>query len=133
MTKVRDMKINNTSIRIMFYNMPCIRNQVALRHISYDAKIFRREGSHLPTQLLAVWFNYPRKCGRPLLTNNMFLARNLCLIIPYVDNTGSLSCWGYRTLNTFHWRDLIATLKHPESSKKTPDANVDWPPHSNSE
>ena len=29
MTKVRDMRIKNTSIRIIFYNITCIRNQVA--------------------------------------------------------------------------------------------------------
>ena len=43
MTKVRDMNINNTSIRIMFYNIPCIRNQVAFRKLSYVVKIFRRK------------------------------------------------------------------------------------------
>ena len=46
MTKLRDMRINNTSIRIMFYNIPCIRSQVAFRKLSYVGKIFRREGSH---------------------------------------------------------------------------------------
>ena len=42
-TKVRDTRIKNTSIRIMFYNIPCIRNQVVFRKLSYVVKIFRRK------------------------------------------------------------------------------------------
>ena len=132
-TKVRDQRINNTSIRIMFYNIPCIQNQVAFRQLSYIGKIFQREGYHLPTQLLTDWCNHLRKCGWPLLTNKLSLARIISLIIPGVDETGSTSFWGYHTLNTGHWRDLIATLKHPAnttpySPQNIPDADADVPP-----
>ena len=119
MTKMRDMRIKNTSIRIMFYNIFCIRNQIALRKLSYVDKIFWSEGSHIPNRLLMAWCNHPRKHGRSLLTNNMPLARNLRLIILDVDKTGLLSSWGYHTLDTGHWRDMLATLKHPENT--TPD------------
>ena len=76
-TKVIYMRINNTSIRIMSYNIPCIRNQVAFRQLSYVDKIFWRKESHIPTHLLTAQSNHPRKHDQPLLTNNISLARNL--------------------------------------------------------
>ena len=138
MTKVRDMRIKNKSIRIMFYNIPCIRNQATFRQLSYVGKIFRCKWPHLPTGLLKAWCNHPGNRGRPLLTNKMSLARNLRLIIPDVDDTGSLLFWGYHALETGHWCNLLAALKHPENTTpygppNTPDANADVPPHSNSE
>ena len=134
MTKVRDMRIKNTYIRIMFYNIPCIRNQVAFRQLSYVGKIFRRKGSHLPTRLLTAWCNHPRKSGWPLLTNKMSLDRNFRPIIPDVDKTGLLLCLGCHALDT----DLLATLKHmanttPDGPPNTPDADEVVPPHSNYE
>ena len=84
MPKVRDMRINNISIWIMFYNTSCIRNQVAFRQLSYVGEIFRREDSHVPTRLLTAWSNHQRKRGQPLLMNKMSLARNFRLIIPDV-------------------------------------------------
>ena len=119
MTKVREMRIKNKSIRVVFYNIPCIRNQIAFRQLSYIGKIFRRDGSHLPTRLLMAWYNHPRKRGRPLLTNKMSLVRNLQLVIPEVDDAGSLASWGFHALDTGHWNDLLATLKHPANT--TPD------------
>ena len=63
----------------------------------------------------------------------MSLARIISLIFPYIEETGSLSCWGYHTLNTSHWRDLLATLKHLENTTldgapNTPDADANVPP-----
>ena len=138
MTKVRNMRIKNTSIRIILYNIPYIWDQVLFRKLTSVGKILRRKWSHLPTQLLTAWCNHPRKRGRPLLTKNMSLDRNLCLIIPDVDKTGFLPFWGYHALNTGHWRDLLATLKNPSNTTpvdppNTLDANTDVPPHSNSE
>ena len=134
MTKVRDTRIKNTSIRIMFYNIPCIQNQVVFRKLSYVVKIFRREGSHLPNRLLTAWCNHPSKHGMPLLTNKMYLDRNPRLIISDVDKTGLLLCLGCHALNT----DLLATLKHmanttPDGPPNTPDADEVVPPQSNYE
>ena len=133
MTKVRDTRIKNTSIRIILYNIPYIWDQVLFRKLTSVGKILRRKWSHLPTQLLTDWCNHLRKCGWPLLTNKLSLARIISLIIPGVDETGSTSFWGYHTLNTGHWRDLIATLKHlanrtPGIPPNTPDADADVPP-----
>ena len=77
MTKVRDMRIKNTSVWIIFYNIPCIRNQLAFRQLSYVGKNFWREESHVLNRLLTAWSNHPRKRGQPLLMNKMSLARNL--------------------------------------------------------
>ena len=138
MIKVRYMRIKNTSIRIMFYNIPCILNQVAFQQLSYVCNIFRHEEYHVPTRLLTAWSNHPRKRGRPLLKNKMSLARNLRLIIPNVEDTGSLSGWGFHALDTGHWRNLLATLKHPANTTpdgppNTPDVDRDVPPYSNTE
>ena len=138
MVKVREMKIKNTQVISKFYNIPCIRNQVAFRQLSYVGKIFRRKGTHLPTRLLTTWCGHPRKRGRPLLTHKMSLVRNLRLVIPEVDKGGALSRWGFHALDTGHWHDLLATLKHPANT--TPDGppdmsdgDADTPPFSNTE
>ena len=75
------------------------------------------------TRLLTTWCNHPRKRGRPLLTHKMSLVRNLRLIIPKVEKGGALSSWGFHALDTGHWNDLLATLKHPENT--TPDGPPD--------
>ena len=133
MTKVRDMRIKNTFIRLMFYNIPCIRNQVAFQKLSYIGKIFRRKESHVPNCLLMAWSNLTRKRGQPLLMNKISLARNLRLIIPDIDKIGSLSGWGLHALNTGHWRNPLATLNHPSNTTpdgppNTPDVDTDVPP-----
>ena len=137
-TKVRDMRINNISIRIMFYNIPCIRNQVVLQQLSYVGKIFQHKDSHVPTRLLTAWSNYPRKHGRPLLTNKMSLARKLQIIVLDVYDTGSLLRWVFHALDTGQWHNLLATLKHttnmrPYGPPNTPDVDTDVPPYSNTE
>ena len=138
MVKVREMNITNTYVRRKFYKIPCIRNQFAFRQLSYVGKIFQREGTHLPTRLLTAWCDHPRKRGRPLLTHKMSLARNLRLIITEVDEGGALSSWGSHTLDTGHWNDLLATLKHPANTTPydPPDmsaSDADTSPSSNAE
>ena len=63
MVKVREMKIKNTQVISKFYNIPCIRNQVAFGQLSYVGKIFRQKVTHLPTRLLMTWCDHPRKGG----------------------------------------------------------------------
>ena len=132
------MRIKNTSIWIMFYKIPCIRNQVAFRQLYYVGKIFRSEDSHIPTCLLTDCSNQPRKRGWPLIKNNMSLARNFQLIISDVDETGSMSGWGLHALDTDNWRNLIATLNHPanttpDGTPNTPDVDTAVTPYSNTE
>ena len=41
MGQVRERHIENSHIRTMFYNIPCVRNQVAFRKLNYVGKILR--------------------------------------------------------------------------------------------
>ena len=41
MSKVFEQHITNTSIRENFYNIPTVKNQIALRQLTYLGKIFR--------------------------------------------------------------------------------------------
>ena len=108
-----DMRIKNTSIKVMFYNIPCIRNQVAFQELSYVVNILWSKEFHIPTRLLTSCSNHPRKRCRPLLTNNISLARNLQIIVLDVYKTGSLLGWGFHALDTGYWCNFLATLKHP--------------------
>ena len=75
----------------MLYNIPCVRNQVEFRQLTYVGKILRREGSHVPTKLLTVWCDNPRKRGGQIVTNKDILVNNLWLVLSDVDNDGSVS------------------------------------------
>ena len=119
MVQVRERHIKNSRIWVMFYNIPCVRNQVAFKQLTYVGKLLRREASHVPTRFLTAWCNNPRKRGRPLLTNKDTLFRNLRLIILSVDNAGSVATWGFHALDASYWFLLVAPLNHPANT--TPD------------
>ena len=63
MSKVIEKRITHTSIRKKFYNISTIKKQIALRQLRYLGKIFRKEELHIPTCLLTVWCDHPRKSG----------------------------------------------------------------------
>ena len=65
MGQVRECHIKNSHICMMFYNIPCVRNQVAFRQMTYVGGIMRRKRSHVPTRLLAAWCNNPSQRCRP--------------------------------------------------------------------
>ena len=50
--QVRERQIKNSQIRTMFYNIPCVRNQVVFRQLTYVGKILCSERSHVPTIFL---------------------------------------------------------------------------------
>ena len=77
MVQVRERHIKNSHIRVMLYNIPCVRNQVAFRRLTYVGKVLRREASHVSTRFLTAWYNNPRKRGMSFLTNRDSLVRNL--------------------------------------------------------
>ena len=91
MVQGRERHIKNSHIRVMFYNIPCVRNQVAFRKLIYVGKVLCCEESHVPTILLTAWCNNPRKRGGQLLTNKDSLVCNLRLIILSIDDAGSVS------------------------------------------
>ena len=102
MGHVIERHINNSHIQMIFYNIPCVRNQVESRQLTYVGKILRQEGSHITTRLLTAWYNNPRKQGGQLLTNKDSLVWNLRIIIPGVDNAGSVSTQGFHALDATH-------------------------------
>ena len=96
-----------------FFNIPTIRNQIAFCQLTYIREIVRRESTHIPTRLRTAWCDHPRKVGRPLLTNKQCIVRNLQLVLPEVDDDGTLASWGFHALDTSFWNTLLRTLKHP--------------------
>ena len=103
----------------MSYNIPCVRNQVAFRQLTYVGKILRREVYHVPMRLLIAWCDNLRKRGIQLVTNKDSLVMNLRLVLPDVDDAGSLSTWGFHALDAKYWFLLLSILKHP--SIQTPE------------
>ena len=97
----------------MFFNIPTIRNQIAFRQLTYIEKIVRRESTHIPTRLLTAWCDHPRKVGRPLITKKKCIVKNLQIVIPEVDDDGTLASWGFHALDNSFWKKLLRTLKHP--------------------
>ena len=133
MCQVFKQHITNTSIREQFYNIPTIKNQIALRQLTYLGKIFHREDPHIPTRLLTVWCDHPRKVGRPILTNKQCMVRNIRQVIPNVDVYGALSTWLFHVMDAQHWNDLLNTLRHPsfeppENNPNTPQEKHEPPP-----
>ena len=102
----------------MFYNISCVRNQVKFRKLLYVGKILRCEGSHVPTILLTAWCDNPMKQGGQLVTSKDRIVKNIWLVLPDVDNTGSLSTWGFHAIDAKYWFLLLSTLTHP--SNQTP-------------
>ena len=103
----------------MFYNIPCVRNQFAFSQLTYVGKILCYKDSQVLTRLLTAWCDNPWKQGGQLLTNKDIFVRNLRLIIPGVDDAGSVSTWGFHAFDATHWFLLLATLKDPANT--TPD------------
>ena len=103
----------------MFYNIPCVKNQVAFRQLTYVDKILKREGSHVLTRLLTAWCDNLRKQGGQLFINKDNIVNNLQLVLPDVDNAGSFSTWVFHALDAKYWFLLLWTLKHP--SIQTPE------------
>ena len=116
MNKVIDNQIQNSERIMTFYNIPCIQNQISVRQLTHIGKLFQREGSHIPTQIITAWCDHPRKVGRPILTNRKFIVSNLQLTIPDVDKGGSLSLWVFHALDTLHWYALLQMINHPTNA-----------------
>ena len=46
----------------------------------------------------------------------MSLVRSLQMILPDVNDAGSIAAWGFHALDTVYWLGLLATLEHPANS-----------------
>ena len=52
MSQVRVSHTKNDAVRVIFYNIPCIPNQIAHWQLTFIGGVLRREGFHIPTRLL---------------------------------------------------------------------------------
>ena len=118
MGHMRERHIKNSYICTMFYNISCVRNQVAFRQLTYVGKILCREKSHVLMKFFTAWCDNPRKRGGQLLTKKDSLVQNLQLIIHGVDDVGLVLTWGFYALDATHWFLLLSNIKHP--AKTTP-------------
>lgn len=108
--------MKNDSVRMISYNIPCIRNQIAHRRLTFIGKVLLWEGSHILMRLITSWCDNPRRRGRLLFTNKMSLVCNFQLILPNVDDASSIATWDFHALDRAQWLGLVATLEHPASS-----------------
>ena len=121
MVQVRECHIKNSHICLMFYNIPCVRNQLLFRQLTYVGKIMRRKRSHVATRFLTAWCDKPMKRGGQLMTNKDRLVQNLRLIVPGVDDSVSVSMWVFQALDATRWFLLLVTIKnHPTRLQITP-------------
>ena len=112
MGQVRERHIKNPHICTIFYNILCVRNQVSFTQLTYIGKILRCEKSHVPKRFLTAWWNNLRKQGGQVLTNKDSGVWNLWIIIPGINDAGSVSRYGFHAIDATHWFLLPATLKH---------------------
>ena len=109
-TQVIDDSITNDSLRVRFFNIPSIRNQIAKRQLTFIGKVVRNTDDQIPTQLLTAWCEHPRKRGAPLQNNKKNLAQNIRLIVPGAAKDGLLSSWVYSALDDAYWAHLVSQL-----------------------
>jgi hypothetical protein len=143
-TQVQDEHIKNSSIRKTFYNIPDIRNQIAIRQTSFLGKVVRAPDQHPPKQLLAAWCNHPRPIGGPLMTNKKSMVKSLHLLLPaemtepkqvrnrvtkemeikqVLNKDGKTSLWINIALDTALWEWHIEKLRQPGVEIPPPDPN----------
>ena len=113
MGRVIDRRIKNSSIREMLYNIATVQNQIAFCQLTYLGKSIPTRGFPHPDLSPNSVVRPTRKVGRPLITNNQSMVRNIQLVIPGFDGTKALSAWGFHALDTQNWHALMNTLKHP--------------------
>ena len=74
-TEVIEDPITNASLRMRFFNIPTIRNQIAKRQLTFIGKVVRKSEDQIPTQLLTDWSDHKRKRGGVLQNNKKNLIR----------------------------------------------------------
>ena len=94
MTQVKEEKISNEKLRVMFYNIPDAHRLITVKQLNFIRRIVRREDSFFPKQLLTAWVNHKRKVRGVLTTSKKSLVKALQLLIPstkfHTDKEGDL-------------------------------------------
>ena len=109
-TQVIDKHITNDSIRMRFCHIPSIRHQIAKRRFPLLERSFRNSNNQIPTRLLTVWCDCPRRRGAPLQNNKNNLVKKIQLIVPSAASDGRFSSWVFYALNGSYWNHLISQL-----------------------
>ena len=113
--RVKDEHITNETVCLFFCGIPSLWSQIAKRQLGFIGKVVRNHDSQIPTQLLTVCCNHPRKQGVALQTNKRNITKNLQLIIPSAEKDGRLSSWAYYALDKSYWDYLLSQLGNEPS------------------
>ena len=76
-TEVIEDIIRNVRVRNIFFNIPDIRSQIAIRQCRFIGKVVRGPDNHLPKQLLTARCNNPRLSGHQITTNRVSIVKSL--------------------------------------------------------
>ena len=107
MTQVKEEIITKEMIRQIFFDIPTIQNQVAKRQLTLIGKMYRKYDEQLLTKILTVWCNNKRRVGGVLISNKKTLVQNIALIVPTIDQYGSLKLWAHLSLDDKYCKYLI--------------------------
>ena len=78
---------------LKIFHLLTIKNQVAKRQLTLIGKMYRKYDEQLLTKILTVWCNNKRRVGGVLISNKKTLVQNIALIVPTIDQYGSLKLW----------------------------------------
>jgi hypothetical protein len=85
MYQVKKERITNDQVRKRFYDIPCVKNMIAARLLSFIGKAVRDPHPLRPTKLmLTTCCNNSRKRGRPYTTNKDTIVNCLVLLFERV-------------------------------------------------
>ena len=112
-TQVIDEHITNASMRTQLYNILTAKKNIAARQLTFLGKIFRCDVSHPSTKLLIAWCNHSRKLDGPFLTNKKSIVNHIKLVVPSMDEYGSIKSWGFHALDNVYREVLGAHMLHP--------------------
>ena len=100
---MKEKRITKDTVKDKFFGIPNIEKQIPTLQLIFIRKVASNSDNHLPSKLLAMWFNHKRQRGGLMQTNNKYILQNLSLVIPVVDKTGALKTWAHFALNNRYW------------------------------
>jgi hypothetical protein len=135
MYQVKKERITNDQVRERFYNIPCVKNVITARLLSFIGKAVRDPHPLRPTKLmlmLTTCCNNSRKRGQPYTTNKDTIVNCLVLLferVPEVtidQSQGSMIDWVKEVNNEKYWKSLIRCLLKSTEEIPTRPTNKGW-------
>jgi hypothetical protein len=133
MYQVQKERITNDQVRKRFYDIPCVKNMIAARLLSFIGKAVRDPHPLRPTKLmLTTCCNNSRKRGRPYTTNKDTIVTCLVLLferVPEVtidQSQGSMIDWVKEVNNEKYWKLLIRCLLKSTEEIPTRPTDEGW-------